>query len=111
VPPTSNTFGGGCSQHLRAPGTAPFFFVIRTQNIPKGVVFTVTLFDEANRPSEPTDMQPTNGERINRLVATFTPNVDLAGIELVAVVQADGRATTCNGHTCKRNELTSIEFT
>jgi hypothetical protein len=79
-------------------------------NIPKGVVFTVTLFDEANRPTDPVDMQPTNGQKVNRLIATFTPNVDLAGIKLVAVVEADGRATTCNGHTCSRNELASISF-
>jgi len=93
-----------------SPTTVNFAFVIRTQNIPAGVGFAVTFFDDGNQAVGSFDMPKTTADRINRLILSITLNQIAAGQEFVAVITADGQATTCAGHVCSRNELASISF-
>jgi hypothetical protein len=113
-PPTSNTIGGGCSHDLSISANRPFFFVIRAQNIPAGVTFSANLVIKGTtRAVAALTFPKTSGAKVNRLVSpALGPVGDVGrGITLVAVIRANGQATTCGGKSCTQDDDASVTFT
>jgi hypothetical protein len=113
IAPTATTFAGGCSQHLFEPTGRQFFFVIRTQNLPSGVVFSINMVIKGTTRSVlDFDLLPTNGQRVNRLTEGIQPVSSVfRGLTIVAIVKANGQAVTCNGHPCTQADDASVTFT
>jgi len=111
--PSAAAVGGGCQEHLVLPTGRPFFFVIRTLNVPAGVKFSVSLvLKGTNRSVLDFDLKPTTGQQINRLIQGINPVSSVfTGVTVVAVIQANGQATTCNGQPCTQNDEASVTFT
>jgi hypothetical protein len=87
--------------------------VIRTQNVPKGVVFSGTLvLKGTNKPVGSVTFPATSGASINRLVSPALGPVGSVGrgLTLIAVVRANGQAVTCGGQACSQDDDASVTF-